>query len=403
MCLGVKEKPFFCIMNLQQNKTTKKGAKKLELSKNISNYLDKLQDSLFPFLRHHLEEPLSAKLMHLVTILDMIEIEKFVFDLRGFRGRPQQNRSAIARSFIAKSVYNIADTKLLIDRLKSDRNFRKVCGFDSAFSVPSESTFSRAFKEFAKFELPQKAHEKLIVSTYDNKLVGHVSYDSTAIPAREKPVKTIKIAKVRSTKRAAKGCAELTRIEKQFAGKMSLPEMIKDIPSVCNIGRKTSSAGHMFAWVGYKLHLSVDDHSVILAGILSSASVNDTQVAIPLTITTSKRVTNLYDLMDSGYQADAILNHSRSLGHVPIIKYAAKRETQKAIKTREEISKKVINWLPAEEIRYNIRSSVERSNSRLKEEFGALRVRVKGAVKVFAHIMYGILAQSADQILKLAT
>lgn len=373
----------------------------------ISNYLNKLHQNLFPFLEDHLEAPFTEKLQELIVVLDMIQIERFVFDHRGCRGRPPKSRTAMARAFVAKAVYNIPETKLLIDRLKSDKNLRKVCGFDTVFSIPVESSFSRAFQEFADFQLPQKAHESMIKKIYKDEIVGHVSKDSTAIPAREKPakkVKTIEENEIKEPKkRAAKGCAELTRIQKQAAGLMSLEEMVRDLPTECNIGRKNSSSGHMYAWIGYKLHLSVDDNSIPLAAMITSASLNDTQAAIPLAIITSKRVTNLYDLMDSGYFADAICDHSKSLGHVPIIDFAAKRETQKEEKEQEKLARKNLNWKPAEAVRYNTRTSVERANSRLKDEFGGLSVKVKGAIKVFAHLMYGVLAQTADQLLKLAT
>ena len=376
------------------------------LKQTISNYLAKLQQSLFPFLEEHLESPFTEKLKQLITILDMIEIEKFVFDFRGYPGRPPKNRSAVARALVAKAVYNIPDTKALIERLKSDKNLRKICGFETNYSIPSESSFSRAFQSFADSQLPQRVHEALILSVYKDELVGHVSKDSTAIEAREKPVKKeeekeeiLSVPK----KRAAKGCAKKTRIEKQASGEMTLNEMIEDLPAYCNIGRKTSSSGHMYTWIGYKLHLSVDDHGIPLAAMISSASMNDSQAVIPLSIITAQRVTSLYDLMDAAYYADAISAHSISLGHVPIIDVAPKGEVQKAEKQQEKLAQKTLNWKPAEDIRYNTRTSVERANARIKDEFGALTVRVKGAVKVFAHLMYGILAQTADQLLKLAT
>lgn len=379
------------------------------LKQRISNYLDKLQQSLFPFLDDHLEAPLPEKLVKLITILDMIEIEKFVADYRGFPGRPPKNRCAVARAFVAKAFYNIPDTKSLIDRLKSDKNLRKVCGFETIYSIPSESSFSRTFQAFADSQLPQKAHKAIISSAYKDEIVGHVSKDSTAIEAREKPVRNKNKEDEEENesplpkKRAPKGCAKKTRIEKQASGEMTLDEMINDLPVCCNIGRKNSSSGHMYAWIGYKLHLATDDNSVPLAAILSSASLNDTQAAIPLAIITSQRVNSLYDLMDSGYYANAIFEHSRSLGHVPIIDFAAKGEAQKIEKEQELLARKNLNWEPAEVVRYNVRTSIERANSRLKDEFGGLNVRVKGAVKVFAHLMYGILAQTADQLLKLAT
>lgn len=374
------------------------------LKNTISNYLGKLQQSLFPFLEEHLETPITEKLKKLIIILDMIEIERFVYDHRGDVGRPPKSRSAIARAFVAKAVYNIPDTKALIDRLKSDRNLRKICGFENIYSIPAESSFSRAFQSFADSKLPQRAHEAMISSAYKDEIVGHVSKDSTAIEAREKPIrieKEVEKIPILPKKRASKGCAKLTRIQKQACGVMNLEEMIEDLPVACNIGRKNSSSGHMYAWIGYKLHLAVDDNSIPLAAMISSASLNDTQIAIPLAIITAKRVTSLYDLMDSGYYADAIFDHSKSLGHVPLIDFAAKGEAQKAEKEQEKKARKTLNWAPAEAVRYNVRTSVERANARLKDEFGALTLRVKGAIKVFAHLMYGVVAQTADQLIKL--
>ena len=57
---------------------------------------------------------------------------------------------------------------------------------------------------------------------------------------------------------------------------------------------------------------------------------------------------------------------------------------------------------PAERQRYKQRTSVERVNSRLKDDFGARTVRVRGARKVFAHLMFGVLAITVDQLLKRA-
>ena len=35
---------------------------------------------------------------------------------------------------------------------------------------------------------------------------------------------------------------------------------------------------------------------------------------------TAQRVTSLYDVMDAAYDATEIMDHSRSLGHVPIVR-----------------------------------------------------------------------------------
>ena len=46
-------------------------------------------------------------------------------------------------------------------------------------------------------------------------------------------------------------------------------------------------------------------------------------------------------------------------------------------------------------------ATVERVLSRLKDEFGGRMIRVRGAVKVMAHLMFGILALTADQLLRM--
>jgi hypothetical protein len=54
-----------------------------------------------------------------------------------------------------------------------------------ASRVPHESTFSRAFDEFARMELAQFVHETLIRETQKDRVIGHIARDSTAIVTRE--------------------------------------------------------------------------------------------------------------------------------------------------------------------------------------------------------------------------
>jgi hypothetical protein len=44
---------------------------------------------------------------------------------------------------------------------------------------------------------------------------------------------------------------------------------------------------------------------------------------------------------------------------------------------------------------------IERVNARIKDEFGGKHVRVRGAAKVMAHLMFGIVALTVDQLLRL--
>ena len=61
----------------------------------------------------------------------------------------------------------------------------------------------------------------------------------------------------------------------------------------------------------------------------------------------------------------------------------------------------VIPLAPHEAARYKERTVAERFNSRLKEEFGGSNVMVRGAQKVRLHLMFGVIALFADQLLKL--
>ena len=54
---------------------------------------------------------------------------------------------------------------------------------------------------------------------------------------------------------------------------------------------------------------------------------------------------------------------------------------------------------PCEVLRYNERTAAERTNGRLKEEFGGSTVMVRGHAKVKLHLMFGIIALFADQLL----
>jgi hypothetical protein len=87
------------------------------------------------------------------------------------------------------------------------------------------------------------------------------------------------------------------------------------------------------------------------------------------------------------------------LGHVPIIRPAKRRQKEIPFSGREASEAAEMTW--AEQDRFRERTMVERVYARLKDEFGGREIRVRGARKVMAHLMFGVLALTADQILKL--
>ena len=99
---------------------------------------------------------------------------------------------------------------------------------------------------------------------------------------------------------------------------------------------KKDSKGYKSTWVGYKLHLDVADGQIPISCLLTSASLHDSQAAIPLATLSAERTTNLYDLMDAAYDAEPIRQHSRSLGHVPLIDTNPRRDKALAEELRTE-------------------------------------------------------------------
>ena len=365
-----------------------------------------IQSSLFPWLSEELG-PLTEKQQELVTTLEVVRIEEFIYSSQGFPGRPPQDRTAIARAFVAKTIYNMPTTRALLDRLETDSVLRRICGWECKNDVPDEWTFSRAFAEFSASQLPERVHEAFIKKSYEDELVGHNSRDSTAIEAREKPLKKEPIQKI-AAKRGRPKQGEvrvkpLTRIEQQASG-MGLADMLNDLPTACDVGTKKNSKGYKVSWTGYKLHIDVADGGIPISAILTSASTHDSQVAIPLAKMSSERVTNLYDVMDSAYDVSQIHDMSRQLGHVPLIDVHPRRDQalKKEIAAENKRSQ-LVGHKTAEAVRYNERSTVERVNARLKDEFGGRFVRVRGHAKVMCHLMFGILALTANQMMILVT
>lgn len=350
-----------------------------------------LQQRLFPALETDLG-PLSPLQRRLVEILALLQLDGFVAVREG-RGRPAHDRGAIARAFVAKAIFQLPTTRALLDRLRADVVLRRLCGWETATGVPDETVFSRAFAEFAASGFAEQVHAALIERTQKGRLIGHISRDATAIVSHEKAQRKPrgteqKEPRYRKNRKQPLPLEKMTRLERQCSGQLTVAQMVAELPRICDKGCKTNSKGNKDFWVGYKLHLDVADGQIPVSCLLTSASLHDSQAAVPLAEMTAQRVTSLYDLMDRGYESDLIREHSHRLGHVPII-------------DRQKRGSQTSDMVPHQAVRFHERTSVERAYSRLKQEFGAGNVRVRGAAKVMAHLMFGILVLAADQILRL--
>jgi hypothetical protein len=132
--------------------------------------------------------PLTEQQRRLVMVLEVVRVEEHIpAGCLQWLGRRRADRKALARAFVAKASLNLATTKLLIERLRVDRSLRQLCGWEQGRQVPSESTFSRAFAEFAARGLLDRVHEARVKEYLKEEQVWHVARDSTEIEAREKP------------------------------------------------------------------------------------------------------------------------------------------------------------------------------------------------------------------------
>lgn len=361
----------------------------------LSHHWHKIQANLFPRLEEELGQA-TEQHRKLITAIELAGVENCLHIYRSRVGRPQDSRLNIANAFIAKAIYNLPTTRAVIDRLNCDPILRRICGWETKHEIPSEATFSRAFAEFAFTELASRTQEAFIKKHHSERIVGHLARDATAIFAREKAIvqpKEAPIVEVKKKGRPKKGgirpAPEPKRLEKQL--EMTLEEMLEDLPKRCDVGCKKNSKGFKETWKGYKLHIDTADGDIPIAAVLTSASVHDSQVALPLAKITEQRITNLYDLMDAAYDSKIIRDYSASQGRVALIdfnKRSPKDERQ---------------FLPFESERYKARSGAERVNSNLKDNFGGAFVRVKGHLKVMCHLMFGLLALTIEQSLRLLT
>ena len=275
---------------------------------------------------------LTAKMKEFLRIAELVKPSRFITSALRWSGlgRPMKDREKMLRAFFLKAVYDLPTTKGLIENLNTNPSLRRLCIWEYRGDVPSEATFSKAFGIFAKEKVCDAIHATTVKENYAEKLVGHASIDSTAILGREKSCRKNTPQLKPKKKRGRKNIAEKAALSKQEIAEVktrllelqvhqTLSENLADLPQGCNWGGKRDSKGKTSYWCGCKLHLAVGDGEVPLVAILSSASLHDSQAAIPLMQISSARAKILYDLADCAYDAEEIKAVSKKMGHIPVI------------------------------------------------------------------------------------
>lgn len=371
----------------------------------VADFWFGVQHRLFPHLEACLPPDITDRLREFILILEVIRIEQYgPNDGGGWLGRRRCPRHPLARALVAKAFYNLPTTEELWERLHVDEALRQVCGWERRKQVPSLSTFSRAFGEFAASGLLDRVHEALVADYTQDTVIWHVSRDSTAIEGRERPALRPKAAPAeagadpapplvkRKPGRPRKGehrpPPEPTRLERQYATPLTgTAQLIAELPTACDGGCKRDTENRVMCWDGYKFHVDTGDTGLPLFALTTSASLHDGQTAIPMARMTAQRVVSLYSLMDSAYDAKPIRDTEVDLGHVPIID-----------KNRRS-GPPPLPMEPDRARRFDHRTASERFNSDLKDNHGGRTVRVRGQPKVHTHLMLGLVVIFAKVVL----
>ena len=325
------------------------------------------------------------------TFIQMLQvIEEFlpVYDRPGgCAGRKSYDGSAMVRSCLAKHFFRIPTVSSLRNRLLSDPSLRQICAFSR---VPSEATFSRRYSFYAQQKLMENTLGPLVSSYLQDHIVGHISRDSTAIEAREKATNTKKEVRPKGKRGRPKKGSEPKETKQSVLEKQldqTAGQAVSELNALCSWGCKRNSQGNNNYWKGYKLHLDVTDSGIPVSAIVTGANVHDSQVAIPLERMTDERITHLYSLMDSAYDAKPIKDFIARKGRVPIIDPNKRRKEQRVLD-------------PAEKQRFKTRSTVERSNAHLKDWLIPSKIMARGPDKIAHCLMTGVLCLAAIKILQ---
>ena len=285
------------------------------------------------------------------------------------KGRPGYDLLTILGIQLLQLHFKQPTMKETLLLLIENSNLRDIL---SLKKVPSCSTVSRLSRQVEGIVNPQLIHHRLIQlfqKELDDRIVGNLSIDSTIIEAREKPVsskKEIKNTNASSKKRGPKkkGSSEERKYRAQQATlerqkvkylRESPQKNIKKLEKRCSRTAKQNSKGKLQWFVGYKAHLATDDFGIPIAYAVTGACVHDSQVAVPLMKMVYKRADFYYALMDKGYINPQINAYANLIGRKVIID--------------QRQYKGVAPMAQSEKIRYKARTTVERTNSELKDGF----------------------------------
>lgn len=267
-------------------------------------------------------------------------------------GRPVElNYPAMIRSLIVRYVEKIPEIKLLVKRLEEDLKFKYDCGFLISDPVPSEASYSRMITKIQETNALEDVDSHILMDAINENFIvdSNIAIDGTHFEARDQASRKKEESKSpnKPKKRGRKTKQEREQwLKEKEAEEASLPiykKKIEDqldvsydvlydqIPLDPNWGKKKNSESKNFAWYGFKGHFAVDTKSqFVLHSMMSSGSLNDGKVAIPLLKGIEDKMPFFqfkYAFLDAGYDYNPIYEYIHQMNGYAIIAYNKKNES----------------------------------------------------------------------------
>lgn len=311
------------------------------------------------FLSSSMEKPERSCVI--LSGLNLDDVESVVLEAyhpHGSPGRPPRKPMGIFKALIVKRVQQVPSDRELCRRLWSDSDMREICSLE-AEQKPYHPTQLTRFRN----RIGAKRLEKIMRRMVRKLLKGGVMSGETVVM----DATFMKAYSKRDPHDNSRGSSD--------------PD--------ARVGRNGKTYD-----LGYKVHVAADAKSDLpIAVIAAPANENEKKHASELLVkaekTTKQRLKTL--VADSQYSSRKLRDQTAILGVRSVIPYPANQRPRE--KGLLRVDKHFRTHGPADERRiYTQRSAVERVNSRLKDQLGLDRHKVRGLKNIAVHALLCVIA-----------
>jgi len=306
-----------------------------------------------------MEKPeFSCAILSKLNLDDIERVVKEAYHKEDGPGRPPRKPMGIFKALIVKRLQQIPSERELCRRLWKDDDLRELCDIEAEQNPYHPSQLSR-FKKRVGARRLQRIMNKLLKELLKRGVINGetVVLDATFVKAYSR----------RDPHENSRGKSD--------------PE--------ARVGRN----GKTFE-LGYKLHVAVDAKSELpIAIIVASANDNEKKHAPALLEKALKATEGRVKLLvaDSQYSSRNLRDQASSQGVRAVIPFPTNQ--QRGQKGLLRVDKYFRTHGPIYEKRvYRLRSSIERVNSRLKDQLSLERHRVRGLGRITVHALLCMIA-----------